>query len=354
MNASQPRDYRELCDLSAEIGNNIALVQGGGGNASIKDDAILWIKASGTWLAQAVEEDIFLPLDLRQVRRAITAGESDPASGTELSDSPLRPSIETSLHALLPHRVVFHVHSVNTIARAVMSRAALDLEPLLQDFNWLWVPYARPGMPLTNLVQRGLQGRNFPPDVLVLANHGLVLGADSLSELADKLTAIEDALSREPRQFESNGVMERLAPFTASGRWRVPNDPMVHGIAIDPLALEVAAGGVLYPDHVVFLGAELPLHRMPSGEKGADGIEHMDGSYLVLPDRGVLVSSDISSGAEAMLSCLSLVARRIEPGHETAYLSDQDIGDLLNWEAEAYRRRLNLESDGSPSSSDLA
>ena len=44
-------DISSLVDMSARIGQDPLLVQAGTGNTSIKLDGVLWIKASGKWLA---------------------------------------------------------------------------------------------------------------------------------------------------------------------------------------------------------------------------------------------------------------------------------------------------------------
>jgi rhamnose utilization protein RhaD (predicted bifunctional aldolase and dehydrogenase) len=66
---------------------------------------------------RSLTRDIFVPVRLGQVLEGIAGGESDPVSAavvTELNPEGLRPSIETTLHALLPHQVVVHTHSVRT------------------------------------------------------------------------------------------------------------------------------------------------------------------------------------------------------------------------------------------------
>ena len=95
----------EFLHLSAKVGQDRALVQGPGGNTSIKHDATLWVKASGTQLADALTADIFLPVRLAPLRQALDR--RDPACETsaafviaELNPHALRPSIETTLHAL--------------------------------------------------------------------------------------------------------------------------------------------------------------------------------------------------------------------------------------------------------------
>jgi hypothetical protein len=54
-------------------------------------------------------------------------------------------SIETAMHAVLAHRVVLHVHCVNTIAWAVRQDAPVQLEHVLHGMRWLWIPYVENG-----------------------------------------------------------------------------------------------------------------------------------------------------------------------------------------------------------------
>jgi hypothetical protein len=129
-------EFSALLEFSARIGSNASLVQGPGGNTSLKRDGVLWIKASGAWLSQARERPIMVPVRLPALLAALdendSAGES--ASGFVIADlnrEGLRPSIETTMHAVLPHRVVLHVHCVETIAWAVQAdaREKLELDP---------------------------------------------------------------------------------------------------------------------------------------------------------------------------------------------------------------------------------
>ena len=48
----------EFLKLSSKLGKNHMLVQGAGGNTSIKRNDKMWIKASGTWLSKSNEENI--------------------------------------------------------------------------------------------------------------------------------------------------------------------------------------------------------------------------------------------------------------------------------------------------------
>ncbi len=64
------RDERavlSLRGLSARVGSDPLLVQASNGNTSIKLDGILWIKASGKWLAHSMQEEMLVPLKLAEV-----------------------------------------------------------------------------------------------------------------------------------------------------------------------------------------------------------------------------------------------------------------------------------------------
>jgi rhamnose utilization protein RhaD (predicted bifunctional aldolase and dehydrogenase) len=120
--------------------------------------------------------------------------------------SGLRPSIETTVHALMPQRVVAHVHCVDTIALAVRQ----DVMPILRDrlhgLNWAYVPYFRPGLPLA----RGIaEHRGARPDVLILGNHGLVVAAETVAETEQLLACVKGLLKQQARpalQFDKQAL----------------------------------------------------------------------------------------------------------------------------------------------------
>ncbi len=56
-------ELEALRRLSARVGADPLLVQAAGGNTSLKHNGLMWIKASGTWLRDAVARDIFVAVD---------------------------------------------------------------------------------------------------------------------------------------------------------------------------------------------------------------------------------------------------------------------------------------------------
>ena len=115
-----PRVY-----TSRLLGRDKTLVLHGGGNTSVKlrernlfgeEDDVLYVKGSG-WDLETIEAAGFAPVQLGYVQRlARLPSLSDPQMVNELATHMLRasspaPSVETLLHAILPHQYVDHTHA---------------------------------------------------------------------------------------------------------------------------------------------------------------------------------------------------------------------------------------------------
>ena len=139
--------------FSARIGADPLLIQGPGGNTSIKDDAVMWIKASGKELADAVTAEIFVAVD-RKAAEAEARGAGDGTCKATVLDpeNRLRPSIETTFHAVLDWRVVAHTHSVAVLAHVTSPEGREVAREKLADLEPVFVPYVKPGRPLTGAI----------------------------------------------------------------------------------------------------------------------------------------------------------------------------------------------------------
>jgi rhamnose utilization protein RhaD (predicted bifunctional aldolase and dehydrogenase) len=323
-------EFRALRHYAAEIGADPALVQAAGGNVSLKRGGVLWVKASGTWLANAERADIFVPVRLEPLLAAMHADAAEDTSPfvlTALNRSGLRPSIETTLHGVLPHPVVVHVHCVETMAWAARADAPTVLAPLLAGLRWVFVPYVRPGAPLTRAILDVLVPGT---DVIVLGNHGLVVGGADTAAAAALVAEVAGRLRR-PARPAPPPDLSALAALAEGTAYRPADDPAAHGTATDPLALGVAGVGSLYPDHVIFLGPGI-VTRPP-------GVENTP--MLVVPGAGVLVHRGASSGVAPLARCLADVCARLDPSEPIVALTAAQEGELLGWDAEKYRQALN-------------
>lgn len=317
------------------------LSQGAGGNTSLKEENTLWVKASGRWLKHAQESDIFVPMDLGGVRRLIDAGSDEGIAGLSLApDSPLRPSIETTLHALMPQRVVLHCHSIRTLAFAARMDARARLDERLDGLNWAFVPYRRPGMPLTLVIRDLLQ--DAVPDVLVLGNHGLVVAGEEFEDAEALLEEVESRLDA-PTRESGAPRLDLLSEIAHGTPYRMPSFEVVHGLATNHDAIRVASKGSLYPDHVVFLGRGAA--RIGTRAELDALVENGVLPGLVLVEGfGALVRSNLSVNAEEMVRALALVVEKVDADAALKYLTLEEEGELLCWDAEKYRQSLQTEN----------
>ncbi len=319
-----------LKHLSARVGSDPLLVQAAGGNTSLKTDGVMWIKASGTWLRDAEAKDILVPVNHAALMAALK--QNDPACEActdfiraDLNAAGMRPSIETTVHALMPQRVVVHVHCVNTIAWAIRADAEIRLSEKLKGFNWAFIPYARPGLPLAGAIAKKLRPG---VDILVLGNHGLVVAAESVAA-ADALLGHVVAALRRPVRTLTPPDHARLALACKDTDYSPAASDETHALATDSLALARGKSTVFYPDHVVFLGVGVAT-------------EIASGAPLVaLAGIGVLIHNTAKPAIEPMGRCLADVMRRTEPQDSLVGLTDQDVDRLTNWDAEKYRQTLN-------------
>jgi rhamnose utilization protein RhaD (predicted bifunctional aldolase and dehydrogenase) len=332
MQIKWPVGLDDLKSLSASMGSNSSLIQATGGNTSLKEEGVLWVKASGKNLAQALQEDIFVPLALAQVLEEIHTPEDRDFSFQPLGGAGLRPSIETTLHALMPHRVVLHSHAIDVIALSLLSEAQITLEQALGGLAWHWIPYCRPGKPLTREIAAALARK--PADVLILANHGLVVGGASPAAAAALQAEVTDRLRQVPRPYpEANRgeLSERLATMAGA---RLPQAAVTHSLATDPWSFELAQRNPAYPDHVVFCGVRPWVITTSTVPPRADT------AYGLIPGVGVILLATATAATEAMLQAQAEVCLRLPPGCTVNLLSDSQCAELLSWDAEKYRQAL--------------
>lgn len=322
-------EFLALRRYSAALGADPHQVQGPGGNTSLKRDGVLWVKASGTWLAQAEARDIFVPVLLDRLLSVINGPDPDaaedvsPCVDAARNQSGLRPSIETTMHGALPHPVVVHVHCVDTMAWAALADAEAAIAPRLAGLRWAFIPYIRPGAPLTrSILRRAPRGT----DILVLGNHGLVVGGDTVRHAADRLADVRARLRRPARPAPAVPP----SPLPAIDGYYPATDATTHAVATDPDSLAVARLGSLYPDHVIFLGPGLVLA----------GTAPQGAAMLVAPGAGVLLRDGAPAAVPALARCLADVTARLSPAEPIQTLTPDDEAALLGWDAEKYRQAL--------------
>ena len=126
--------------------------------------------------------------------------------------------------------------------------------------------------------------------------------------------------------------------------WFLPLYEEVHYLGIDSFSFKTLLNGPLYPDHVVFLGGVAPVMR-----KGEDPVECLlkynslhkcSANHLIIEGQGVLVSPSISQASQEMLLCLAKLMMRLPNNEDLRYLTNNEVMELVDWDAEKYRKEL--------------
>ncbi len=328
-------ELQTLRELTGRVGSNPLLTQASTGNTSIKLDGVLWIKASGKWMADALEDDILTPLVLADLQGECLERNVDPAERYSGA------SLETAMHAVLPHRVVVHVHCVDTIAWAVRSDAPTHLQERLDGLRWHWIPYVASGLPLSRAIQGTAGARG--ADVFILGNHGLVIGGKDCREAENLLGEVRRRLAIRPRQAHPADYTT-LAEISEDSRWDLPDDDGVHGLGTDKISQAVLSGGLLYPCQAIFSNSKTPapFRSIPCPQSlGKCDAQYRDRPFLMIEGRGVLVRKSMTPAEHAMLSGLAQVVQRIPASAPLRYLTEAESASSSSTAAYRYRELAN-------------
>ena len=313
--------------LSQKFGDDIELVQGAGGNSSIKslDKKSFLVKGSGTWLADANKKEIFLNLRREKLSHDFEADSLQPLHEYSLHDQ-LKPSIETLLHLVLPYKYVFHLHCLRSIALCSIRNAETTLNALISRSFHL-IDYFPPGQPLAEALLESIEAKG-PAQIFFLKNHGLVLVSNNLSEIQEMADEIKLLLPPKNIQIPQTNEVEKVEGFF------LPDDYSIQALAFNKNALKIYKNGILYPDHVVFLGDVIPIFKtMP--DHGLDSLE-----YFIHCDHGVYLKEGLSHVKCEMIKALCHLAKFLR-SEKYNYLSGNELDSLRNRPDEIVRQSLN-------------
>lgn len=358
-------DLALLIRSARRLGRNYRLVQGGGGNVSLKQGPLMRVKASGAALKDLTEKEGFVGLDYALLRRALNGGEpTDDAAYRALlaqarnAGESGRPSIESALHALLGPCVI-HTHP-NALLRLLCRRDALALVARLAPELGcppLFIPYASPGLPLAQALIAAArdEGRDLAatPMVVFLANHGLFVSAlDTRTALAihERAVALAARLCPLPplsaaKPGASSGLRRRLMLWARErGPWAAPRLPALLALRSLFASLPAADLGACFPDQVVYLGPEPLLLEGARASLWDAAWERYTTEWgqpprVILQRDGILLFSAESRTLGRAREESWLTFGEILCGQETALarLGREPCLHLMNWESERYR-----------------
>src|SRR5205085_6734804 len=169
------------------LGRDDTLVLHGGGNTSVKvrernvagnEEEILHVKGTG-WDLEMIEAAGFAPVRLAPLLKlAHLETLSDPQMVNELAANVIRagapaPSVETILHAVIPHKFVDHTHADALLAITNRDDGEARVREICGEDVSI-VPYVMPGFELARECAQRTQAQLKPSTIgMVLLKHGL-------------------------------------------------------------------------------------------------------------------------------------------------------------------------------------
>jgi rhamnose utilization protein RhaD (predicted bifunctional aldolase and dehydrogenase) len=278
-------------------------------------------------------KDIFVPVDLMVLREAIDNGDFSVVP-TMKCESTLKPSIETILHALMPHPIVVHLHAIEVLAHLVRVNCEHGLSDLIDDkLTWCIVDYYRPGASLAGAIN-SLLLKSPSINIIFLKNHGVVIGGDSVNQIKQLTKKLLNGFSTTPVDL---GLSEEKT--SPCDEYKPVVDSDLHQLAINPdLFKRLINDWALYPDHIVFLGPKAHVYNSVASFAEEVLSQSREWPELVfIKDLGVFARGDLSKAKLAQLRCYYDVLIRNTKQSRLSQLSALEISELLNWDAEKHR-----------------
>jgi rhamnose utilization protein RhaD (predicted bifunctional aldolase and dehydrogenase)/NAD(P)-dependent dehydrogenase (short-subunit alcohol dehydrogenase family) len=223
-------DLQQRVYSSRLLGRDPTLVLHGGGNTSVKirernllgeDEEILYVKGSG-WDLETIREDGFAPVRMAHLLKLARAEAlSDPQMVNELATQVTRagapaPSVETILHAVLPHKFVDHTHADAVLAITNTPDGEARIREIYGD-EVVIVPYVMPGFDLAKACAAIFEREAKPSTVgMVLMHHGIFSFGASAKESYSRMIELVD---RAEKYLQERNTWELpIGPLGPTGR----------------------------------------------------------------------------------------------------------------------------------------
>src|SRR5205085_9203073 len=284
--AAKCRSGLELrVDTSRLLGRDDTLVLHGGGNTSVKvreknvvgeEEDILYVKGSG-WDLETIEVNGFTPVRMAHLLKLATLENlSDPEMVNELAAQVTRagapaPSVETILHAIIPHKFVDHTHADALLAITNTDDGESRVREIYGE-DVITVPYVMPGFELARVCAERIRAGLKPQTIgMVLLKHGLFsfggTAEESYMRMISLVERAENYLKKhgawEVAPLNEIGPTRAIGPILAALRHDIANTagfPVAMSTTSDPRSLafarasnvqEISQRGPATPDHIL-------------------------------------------------------------------------------------------------------
>ncbi|MDO8634257.1 MAG: class II aldolase/adducin family protein [archaeon] len=322
------------------IGKNQDLVQGGGGNISVKiNPGKMIVKTSGIELEKVSKKMGHVAVDYGKIASFIKKMSRQKNTRNEkkymatLQESVLKkhgkqPSMEAGFHAVLG-KAVIHTHPVAINSIGCAKNAEKMFQQALKGKKFAWISYKSPGLELSVSVLEEKQkagGKN--PLVILLENHGIIVSSGSLKECYEETIKLE---KKAKKFLEKKGVKVHLASnMEPEKTWK--NQLVVKELkkVWGQKTFKNFSKHFLFPDAAVYI--ETPI-----------SLENSAKSKVKIRENGVVEIAEHDSAKkrkifQVLLASLCIILN-IMQFSKPKYIPEKKVLELHNMELEKIRKK---------------
>jgi rhamnose utilization protein RhaD (predicted bifunctional aldolase and dehydrogenase) len=235
-----------------------------------------------------------------------------------------------------------HLHAVEILAHLVQVNAKQKIQKLVGDAaKWIYVDYFKPGPDLARAVSEQLITKT-DAGVAFMGNHGVVIGGRDIEDVVTTLNALIRKLeSKTSLSRPENNTLMRESDFFARGYVPCVDNEISLLVTKDELVNMLRYQWALFPDHVVFLGAEAVVLERNFRTFELDEIARRNPPFIFAADEGVYENIVATPAQKSQLRCYFGVVARQGGADKLSTLTDRQVSELLDWDSEKYRKNLS-------------
>ena len=345
-----------LTEMSNRYGGSADYVLAGGGNTSYKDEQHLYVKASGTALADITPAG-FVKMDRAALERIFDREYSQDAQAREAEvlkdilaarcpgEEAKRPSVEALLHHILPWDYVLHIHPAMVNGMTCGINGAQVCARIFPDA--IWIGQIMPGYTLAVEARSRVDANT---RLLFLENHGVFIGGRSVEEIdaavARMDAALDAAIARRPDfspcepKSAVNLAMDSIRVFHTNREVLAAASSREQFARVDP---------TFTPDHMVYCHDEA-LFLEGEDELAGKIADYQERNQrlpkiIALKDIGIYACGQTETEASIAMAVF-LDALKISVFAESfggaKPMCEALVREINNWEVERYRKSVSF------------
>lgn len=178
-------------------------------------------------------------------------------------------------------------------------------------------------------------------NVIFLRSHGVVIGGENVEKIQLLLYELIRKLKIPPKTITSNlRKIQRSNDFLNYG-YVLCNEEEINLLATNKnLLRKIQKEWALYPDHVVFLGAEPVILERNFLEASLQRAAKNNPPFIFSVDDGVYQPLNSKAHHKVQLLCYYDVIIRQEVKTKLSKLNQKEVFDLINWDSETHRQNM--------------